>query len=309
MEVEWHPVMMAETEPDRLCALVSLLKDFCKNSTDVNAEKILKFIRMFSPDLELPDAAQPAAKGMDNCKRIRSLALFSDLPTHKKGNVPRLPCCLYETLVLQDVCIQAMASLAEISYDETGNHIMRTQYYVKALAKRLAERGLYHDVLTSENIMLIAKSALVHDIGKIGIPKYILLKPGILTQQEFEIMKTHTTLGLNAIKAAAKMSDISASYLRITKEIVYSHHERWDGTGYPLGLSGEQIPVSARLMALADVYDALTSKRVYKDAYSHEVAAGMIRKNAGTHFDPRVVETFEALESTFKEISECYVST
>lgn len=215
----------------------------------------------------------------------------------------------HEMMALQEVFIQAMASLAEVSYDETGNHIIRTQYYVKALAKWLAEQGHFPDILTQENIEFLSKSALVHDIGKVGIPEYIMMKPGVLTQEEFEIMKTHTTLGLAAIERAERLLGSGAMpYSHFAKEIVLSHHERWDGTGYPQGLKGEEIPLSARLMALADVYDALTSKRVYKDAYSHERARCMILKSAGEHFDPLIVEAFENLEGMFMNIANCYAN-
>lgn len=214
-----------------------------------------------------------------------------------------------KALVMQEICIHAMSSLAGISYDEEGGHIVRTQHYVKALANHLAQTGHFTEVLTPENILLLSRSAMIHDIGKVGIPEYILMKPGLLTQQEFEIMKTHATLGYRSIVQAEKMfGEPCESYLSFAKEIVYSHHERWDGSGYPLGLAGEQIPLSARLMALADVYDALTSKRVYKDSFSHERAEFEIRRNSGKHFDPRIVDAFLTTENQFKEISERYAN-
>lgn len=214
-----------------------------------------------------------------------------------------------KALVMQEICIHAMSSLAGISYDEEGGHIVRTQHYVRVLADHLAQTGYYTEVLTPENILLISKSAMIHDIGKVGIPEYILMKPALLTQQEFEIMKTHTTLGYQAIVRTEKMfGEPGDSYLRFAKEIVCSHHERWDGSGYPLGLAGEQIPLSARLMALADVYDALTSKRVYKDSFSHERACFEIQQNAGKHFDPRIADAFLATEKQFKEISKRYAN-
>ena len=211
--------------------------------------------------------------------------------------------------IMQEVCIHAMASLAGICADEEGGHIVRTQYYVQALANQLMEDNKFPEVLTPENILLISKSALIHDIGKIGIPDYILMKPTLLTQQEFDIMKTHTSLGYNSILRAEKLFGEQCNpFLNFAKEVVYSHHERWDGTGYPLGLSGEHIPLSARLMALADVYDAITCKRVYKEAFSHEHACYMIRENAGVHFDPCIVEAFLSIKAQFKEISEQYAN-
>ena len=209
-----------------------------------------------------------------------------------------------ELSIFQDICVLAMASLTEINYDETGGHILRTQYYVQLLAHHLASQGKYPELLTPENIALISKSALIHDIGKVGIPGHILLKPGKLTREEFEIMKEHTRLGREAIEYAERMLGISCKSLCFAKEIVYAHHEWWDGSGYPLGLVGEEIPLSARLMSLADVYDALISKRVYKHAYTHEMAVEMICQDAGKHFDPQIVQAFLAVEDTMRQIAQ-----
>ena len=146
----------------------------------------------------------------------------------------------------------------------------------------------------------------MHDIGKIGIPDAILLKPGKLTVQEFEIMKTHTTLGRNAIEEAERRLGMRVAFLSVSKEIAYSHQEKWDGSGYPEGLKGDAIPVSARLMAVADVYDALISKRVYKPAFPHEQACATIVKGRGTHFDPDMVDAFVAIAQDFLRISLRY---
>lgn len=214
-----------------------------------------------------------------------------------------------KALVMQEICIHAMSSLASINYNEEGGHILRTQHYVKILADRLVQAGNFTEVLTPENILLISKSAMIHDIGKVGIPEYILMKPALLTQQEFEVMKTHTTLGYQAIVRAEKVfGEPCKSYLSFAKEIVYSHHERWDGSGYPLGLVGERIPLSARLMALADVYDALTSSRVYKDSFSHERACYEIRQSSGGHFDPCIVDAFFATANQFKDTCKRYAN-
>jgi len=212
-----------------------------------------------------------------------------------------------EISLIQDVTIQCMASLAETRDNETGNHIRRTQYYVKALALKLRDHPKFATTLTSEAIEVMYKSAPLHDIGKVGIPDAILLKPGKLTTDEFEIMKTHTTLGGDAIVAAERMLNAPNSFLHFAREIAYSHQEKWDGSGYPEGLVGEAIPVSARLMAVADVYDALTSKRVYKPAFSHDQAAQIIRASSGQHFDPVVVEAFSAIENEFIDIAERYM--
>lgn len=210
-----------------------------------------------------------------------------------------------EIAAVQDVTILAMASLAETRDNETGNHIRRTQNYVRVLAVKLRDHPRFRDVLTDEQIELLYKSAPLHDIGKVGVPDSILLKPGRLTDEEFEVMKRHTIYGRDAIQAAErKLDDASMdSFLRFAREIAYSHQEKWDGTGYPEGLSGDDIPFSARLMALADVYDALISRRVYKPAFSHEEAVRIISEGRGSHFDPDVVDAFLGAESDFREIA------
>jgi putative two-component system response regulator len=209
-----------------------------------------------------------------------------------------------EVQVIQDVTIMAMCSLAETRDNETGNHIRRTQRYVKALAGRLQGHLKFSSFLTDENIELLYKSAPLHDIGKVGIPDRILLKPGKLTDEEFEVMKTHTTLGRDAIAAAEAKLETPSSFLRLAREIAYSHQEKWDGSGYPEGLAGEQIPISARLMAVADVYDALISARPYKQPWAHEQAVEQIRRGANQHFDPDVVAAFVEVADAFREIAE-----
>jgi len=209
-----------------------------------------------------------------------------------------------EVQMIQDVTIVAMASLAETRDNETGNHIRRTQNYVRVLAKQMQTHPRFRDVLTDETIELLYKSAPLHDIGKVGIPDRILLKPGKLTPEEFEIMKTHTTLGRDAILAAEARLDVSNSFLSLAREIAYSHQEKWDGSGYPEGLSGDDIPLSARLMAVADVYDALISRRVYKAPLSHDDAVAVIVEGSGAHFDPDLVAGFVELESEFRAIAQ-----
>jgi putative two-component system response regulator len=208
---------------------------------------------------------------------------------------------------VQDVTILAMASLAETRDNETGNHIRRTQNYVRALAIKLKEHPRFSDFLTDENIELLYKSAPLHDIGKVGIPDRVLLKAGKLTDEEFAIMKTHTTMGRDAIAAAEEKLDVTHSFLRFAREIAYSHQEKWDGTGYPEGLSGDDIPLPARLMAVADVYDALISRRVYKPPFSHEEACRIIRDGRGTHFDPDVVDAFLEIADECSDIARRFV--
>lgn len=206
-----------------------------------------------------------------------------------------------EIALIQDVAIRAMASLAETRDSETGNHIRRTQYYVKALAEQLREHPRFVHFLNDRNIEMLFKSAPLHDIGKIGIPDRILLKNGRFDPQEFDVMQQHTVLGRRALEHAEAGLGRRVEFLEIAKEIAYSHQEKWDGSGYPEGLAGEQIPISARLMALADVYDALISKRVYKPGMSHEAAAMIIIEGSGRHFDPDVVDAFVAIQGQFVE--------
>ena len=214
-----------------------------------------------------------------------------------------------QIMAIQDVTILAMASLAETRDSDTGNHIRRTQFYVRELALALQHHPRFRGYLTNETIDLLFKSAPLHDIGKVGIPDRILLKPGRFTPEEFEIMKTHTTLGRDAIEHAERSLSIQVDFLKMAKEIAYSHQEKWDGSGYPEGLSADDIPVSARLMAVADVYDALISRRVYKDGMSHDKAVAIIQEGSGNHFDPDVVDAFTERADAFKDIARRYADS
>ena len=207
---------------------------------------------------------------------------------------------------LQDALVLSMASLAETRDNETGNHLRRTQHYVKRLAEQLRQHPPFASLLDDRNIDLLFKSAPLHDIGKVGIPDHILLKPGPLDAQEFEIMKTHTTLGREAIESAEQSIGRPVPFLRFAKEIALSHQEKWDGSGYPEGLKGDAIPLSARLMALADVYDALISRRVYKPAFTHEASVKIILEAGGRHFDPEVVAAFDVVKDDFRLIALRY---
>ncbi|MFD1382077.1 two-component system response regulator [Rhodanobacter aciditrophus] len=210
-----------------------------------------------------------------------------------------------ELRLTQHVTIQALASLAETRDNETGNHIRRTQYYVKALAEHLASVGYYQDELTPTNIDLLFRSAPLHDIGKVGIPDNILLKPGKLTPEEFEIMKSHASLGAQALLSAQEtVPELESSFLRYAREIAAYHHEKWDGSGYPYQLAGHDIPIAGRIMALADVYDALISERIYKPAFSHEKAKAILLEGKGRHFDPNITDAFMAIEETFVNIAQ-----
>ncbi|WP_152223341.1 two-component system response regulator [Pseudomonas sp. SCB32] len=209
-----------------------------------------------------------------------------------------------EVAAIQDVTILAMASLAETRDNETGNHIRRTQHYISALAEHLQRHPRFAAELDEETRHLLFKSAPLHDIGKVGIPDHILLKPGRLTAAEFELMKRHTTLGLEALQTAEERLGMDVPFLRLAKQIAYGHHEKWDGSGYPQGLAGDAIPLAARLMAVADVYDALISRRVYKVGMPHEGAVEYIRAQRGLHFDPDIVDAFITLQDEFHSIAE-----
>jgi len=211
-----------------------------------------------------------------------------------------------EVVAIQDVTILAMASLAETRDSDTGNHIRRTQHYVRALAGKLSTHPRFRNYLTPPIISRLFKSAPLHDIGKVGIPDRILLKPGRLTAAEFSLMKTHTALGREAIEHAEKELGTDVEFLTMAKEITFSHHEHWDGKGYPEGLSGDAIPVSARLMALADVYDALISRRVYKEPMPHAEAVQVIAPLRGSQFDPDVLDAFLEIQDDFYAIARSY---
>jgi len=214
-----------------------------------------------------------------------------------------------ENLLIQDVSIHALAHLAETRDPETGNHLRRTQGYVHALAFHLQDHPRFAAFLTPANIELLTKSAPLHDIGKVGIPDHILLKPGKLTPEEWEIMKTHAPIGSDAIEQAERDITRPVEFLALAKQIARWHHERWDGGGYPDGLAGEAIPISARLMALADVFDALINRRVYKDPISCADSHDIIVSESGRQFDPDVVTAFCALFNEFQTIAGRYSDT
>ena len=214
-----------------------------------------------------------------------------------------------ELATIQHVTIAALTALAETRDNETGNHIQRTQHYVRALALQLQNHPRFASFLTASTIEMLFRSAPLHDIGKVGIPDRILLKPGRFEPEEMAIMKTHTTLGRDVIEQAERLIGAKVGFLTIAKEIAYSHQEKWDGSGYPEGLAGEAIPVSARLMALADVYDAIISRRVYKEGMSHASAVHIITQGRGQHFDPDIVDAFLAILDEFQDIAARYADS
>lgn len=195
------------------------------------------------------------------------------------------------SLETRDVAIFAMARLAESRDPDTGAHLERVRAYSRLIARNLGRQEPYRQEIDPEFVRLIYLTSPLHDIGKVGIPDSVLLKPDRLTDREYEIMKTHTTIGAETLDAAARQFP-GIRFLRMAREIALTHHERYDGTGYPDGLSGDDIPLSGRIVALADVYDALTTRRVYKEAYSHDVARAIILPERGRQFDPAVIDAF-----------------
>lgn len=228
-----------------------------------------------------------------------------------------------ENELVKDFSLNALATLAEKRDNETGNHLHRTQAYVRALMDQLRNHPRFCSALSDpEGCERIAKAAPLHDIGKVGIPDAILLKPGKLTAEEFAVMKTHTSIGAQAIadaicsvqRSQPAPQDVvgptgaseALAFLKTVQEVAGGHHEKWDGTGYPQGLAGETIPLGARLMALADVFDALVSKRHYKPAFSFDDAIGIISAGRGHHFDPDITDAFLAHSATFVDIATRY---
>jgi putative two-component system response regulator len=220
-----------------------------------------------------------------------------------------------ENLLIQELSVRALSCLAEARDNETGLHIVRTQSYVEILAHRLAGHERFQAALAGGRLSMVVKAAPLHDIGKVGIPDSILLKPGRLTAEEFAIMKTHAEIGAQAIEKAMQQSLAGAAqdsvqeaegafaFLQVAREIALAHHEKWDGGGYPAGLAGDAIPVAARLMALADVFDALTCRRVYKPPIPIEEAVRIIGEGRCRHFDPDVVDAFLASLDRFQDVA------
>ncbi len=222
-----------------------------------------------------------------------------------------------ENELVRDVTLHALATLAERRDGSTGNHLYRTKSFVQALGAQLLRSNCYVDQLDGGKLEQMVRAAPLHDIGKVGIPDEILLKPGQLTAAEYEIMKGHAHIGAEAIGDSIIRASHESGYdeattgaaldfLRVAQEIAASHHEKWDGSGYPLGLSGQSIPLAARLMAVADVFDALSTKRVYKDSWDLERVNDYLRQQSGTHFDPALVEAYLAIRHEFRSIAEQY---
>ncbi len=205
----------------------------------------------------------------------------------------------------REVAMASMAAVAETRDPETGGHIKRTQHYVRAVAEELRRIGYCKQILTPTYIDLLFLSAPLHDVGKVGVPDHILLKPGRLTADEMVLMKQHAEFGCKIIFSTAE-NIAGDNFLVIAGEIAGTHHEKWDGTGYPNGLAGDAIPLSGRIMAVADIYDALISRRCYKEPYSHALATTMLAEMRGTTFDPEVLDAFFRIEEEVKAIAAAY---
>ena len=207
-----------------------------------------------------------------------------------------------ELILTRDITIHALIGLLEVRNIESSNHTKRTQHMIRRLCEHLSSKPEYKDILTKNYINEIYNTAPLHDIGKVGIPDCILLKPGKLDPDEFEIMKKHTTFGVEALSYDLDRVDVH-SFINTAIEIAGTHHERYDGSGYPFGIKGTMIPLSGRLMAIVDVYDAITSKRVYKPAFDHNYALNIINNESGHHFDPELVSAFMEIENEIQKIS------
>jgi putative two-component system response regulator len=214
-----------------------------------------------------------------------------------------------ENVFVQNVTIRSLGHLAEIRDPETGNHLRRTQKYIQLLCDELRPNPRFAAFLTDANIDLLVRSAPLHDIGKVGIPDHILLKPGKLTPGEWAVMKTHSDVGSFAIEQVEADSERPVPFLQCAKLIIRHHHEKWNGSGYPDGLAGDSIPIPARLMALADVFDALISRRPYKEPFTLEAAAQLILEGRGVHFDPDVTDAFQKRMEDFRAVAIRYADT
>lgn len=264
-------------------------------------------LKMFI-DLQQQALAAVAQGDLNTQVAVSSNDEFGLMALHTNSTIAALAEHSRQLNITRDASILGLASLAETRDNETGGHILRTQNYVRTLAMQLQQSPKYRQQLDNDTIELLHKSAPLHDIGKVGIPDSILLKPGKLTEQEFETMKAHPQIGADALAVAERQLG-SNSFLAIAREISLTHHEKWDGSGYPAGLTGEEIPLSGRLMALADVYDALINPRVYKAAFSHNKARTIIIEGAGKHFDPAVVQAFIDCEAEFIRIAKEFSDT
>lgn len=326
-------VLLVEDDCDTLDLLENAVAYFGYDvTTAANGADALEQIRSGQYQLVVSDWEMPEISGPELCREIRrrvsSGYTYFILLTAKTGIQSRIeglragadeflskPVDPEElqvrlrvaerilSLESRDLVIFSLAKLAEARDPETGAHLERIREYCRVLAQHLTHDPRHRRDLDGDFVQMLYMTSPLHDIGKVGIPDSILLKPGRLTTEEFEVMKKHAVIGGTTLEAAAAAHP-TAKYLQIARDIAFTHHEKFDGSGYPYGLSGSAIPLCGRIVALSDVYDALTTARVYKPAYSHDVAKNIILDGCGKHFDPEIVEAFEANEERFIEIHQ-----
>jgi len=331
-------ILIVDDEPISLEILGNLLSELgYEYESARDGGEALEKMRHFTPSIVISDVEMPNLDGVSLCREIRrrpsiqytyvilltcrseheallmGLDAGADDYLSKPINPDELRLRLNAGMRLlslegREMMIFSLAKLAESRDDDTGEHLERMREYAKLIASELAHTSKFADLIDGQFVQLIYLTSPLHDIGKVGIPDRILCKPGRLTPEEFEVMKQHTRIGGDTLKASAQEYS-EASFLWMAYEIAINHHERWDGTGYPNGLKGEQIPLAARVVSIADVYDALRSKRVYKPSFSHEKSTGIILEGRGTQFDPDIVDAFIKVEAQVREISEKYVDT
>jgi len=324
-------VLAVDDEPTNLQVLRQVLGADYRLLFATDGTRALQIARQQQPELILLDVMMPGMDGYTVCRTLKAdaatraipvvfVTALNDVADEAHGfdvgcvdyiakpfsaAVVRARVKTHLSLVRMDELtatrlqiVQRLGRAAEYKDNETGMHVIRMSHFAHRLALAAGCGAEWADDLLN--------AAPMHDVGKIGIPDAMLQKPGKLTVEEFEVMKTHTTLGRNAIEDAERRLGMRVAFLSVSKEIAYSHQEKWDGSGYPEGLAGDQIPVSARLMAVADVYDALINKRVYKAAFSHDQACSTIVKGKGTHFDPDMVDAFVGIAEDFRSIALKY---
>jgi putative two-component system response regulator len=326
-------VLIVEDDRDALDLLENAVAYFGYDVTTAsNGAEALEIMRTGQYQLVISDWEMPEVSGPELCREIRRrvssgytyfilLTAKTEIESRIEGlhagadeflSKPVDPDELQERLRVaerilslesRDLVIFSLAKLAEARDPETGAHLERIREYCRVIAQHLVNSPRHRADLDGDFVQMLYMTSPLHDIGKVGIPDSILLKPGKLTRDEFEVMKQHAVIGGSTLEAAVGAHP-NAKYLQIARDIAFTHHEKFDGTGYPYGLKGEEIPLCGRIVALSDVYDALTTARVYKPAYSHEVARNIILDGNGTHFDPEIVEAFLANEERFIEIHE-----
>ncbi len=334
-------VMIVDDDPIALEMLANFLQVAGYNvELASNGKEALEKMRHYAPRIVISDVDMPEMNGVELCRAIRNrqsiqytylilLTSHSDSDSVLLGLDAGADDYLSKpfrheelrlrleggrrllTLEGRDMMIFSLAKLAESRDQDTGTHLERIREYSKVLATELMSWPKFEHVVDAQFVELIYLTSPLHDVGKVGIPDSVLLKPGKLTPDEFEVMKRHTLIGGETLSASAQAYP-EASFLKMALDIALKHHERWDGTGYPFQLKGEDIPLSARIVAVADVYDALTTKRVYKPAFTHETAADIIYKSRGSHFDPDLVDAFAKVEEQMRciryELDECSVA-